>query len=121
MEYRERGIPNFADINYENTEIRRLRFAYQYWRKADDDKYTSLFIDLVDDFNQNSRSYTVGGVTYNGINDNVTGYTLAGIESTFLHQVNGIDTWVGSLKRNLKQNKPAGVTDAAIDELVDQF
>lgn len=121
MEYRERGMADFADINYLNTNIFRLRLAYQYWRPQVNDTYTSLFIDLVDDFNQSSRSYTTNGLTYNGINDNVGGYTLAGIESTFLHQVNGVDTWIGSLKRNLKQNKPAGVTDAAIDELVNQF
>ena len=116
MEYRERGIPDFAGVNYFNTNIDRLQYAFQDWNRnmKSPYPYTSLFIDLIDDYNQ-------VGKFQNAISDNVKGYTLAGIESTFLHNVNGIDTWIGSLKKQLKNNKPTGVTDGQIDELIDQF
>jgi hypothetical protein len=113
MEYRERGIPNFADENYTDTNIFRLRFAFQYWNRniADAFPYTSLFIDLVDNHNQAGR---FGGT---GIIDNVSGYTLGGIESGFLKRSYGLS----SLSNNLKANKPAGVTDAQIDGLIANF
>lgn len=82
---------------------------------GEDEKYTSLFIDLVDDHNQ------VGRFNNTAINDSVAGYNLATIESTFLHEVHGIDTWVGPLRKSLKNNKPGGVTDSQIDGLLNQF
>ena len=50
-------------------------------------------------------------------NDSVTGYTLAGIESNFLKHAYG----QGSLTDQLKNNKPAGVTDAQIDLLMNSY
>jgi hypothetical protein len=51
------------------------------------------------------------------LTDNVSGYTIVGIESTFLKHVYGLS----SLRSQLKANKPASVTDAQIDQLIDQF
>ncbi|MFN8844493.1 MAG: hypothetical protein ACK5WV_12890, partial [Chryseotalea sp.] len=69
------------------------------------------FIDIVDNHNQ------VGRFNGTAITDNVQGYTLANIESGFLKHVYGFS----SLREKLKDNKPAGVTDAQIDELLNQF
>jgi hypothetical protein len=47
----------------------------------------------------------------------VTGYTMSGIEGGFLKHVYGYN----SLRSQLKANKPFGITDAQIDELMNQF
>lgn len=113
LEYRERGIPNFADPFYTATMIGRLQNSFQFWNRniADAYPYTSLFIDVVDDHNQTGR---FGG---SGIADNVRGYTLQGIESGFLKNVYGL----ASLRQELKRNKHVNVTDAQIDELLNNF
>jgi hypothetical protein len=67
-------------------------------------------LDLVDNNNQM-------GTFINAINDNLTGYTLSGIESGFLNHVYGLS----SLRAKLKENKPLGVTDPQIDILIDNF
>jgi len=85
------------------------RFGHQRWSQGSDD-YTSIFIDLVDNQNQNGLN---GGT----IVDNVSGYSLANIESTFLKHVYG----VSSLGNELRAHKPGGVTDAQINQLLNQF
>jgi hypothetical protein len=115
MEYRERGIPNYGAPTWtSNVPNYRLNFAYQNWSKVnfpDNPDYTSLFIDLIDSHNQTGR------FNGTGIVDNVQGYSLAAIESGYLKHVYGLS----SLKDKLKQNKPIGVTDVQIDELLNQF
>lgn len=113
LEYRERGIPDFADPFYTNTRIARLIQAFQFWpnRVTETRPYTSLFIDIVDNHNQAGR---FGGTS---ITDNLQGYRLANIESGFLKHVYGLS----SLRERLKANKPLGVTDAQIDELINQY
>ncbi|MCY7357274.1 MAG: hypothetical protein LH609_07340, partial [Rudanella sp.] len=116
MEYRERGIPNDSDPFYNVNAGFPTRFAHQNWRYGMQggtlDDYTCLFIDLVDNHNQAGQ---FGGITT--LTDNVSGYSLATIESTMLKHVYGI----GSLRDELKNNKAPGVTDAQIDELINQF
>jgi hypothetical protein len=115
-EYRLQGIPNYSDPFYTVNAGFPIDFAHQNWRYGmaggGIDDYTCLFIDLVDNHNQAGQ---FGGITT--LTDNVSGYSLATIESTFLKHVYGI----GSLRDELKNNKPPSVTDAQIDELIDQF
>ncbi len=112
MEYRERGIGNYSDPFYAVGSF-PTRFGHQDWRPgtASTDNYSCVFIDLVDDYNQAGRFGNTG------LTDNVTGYTMAGIEQGFLKHVYGY----GSLRDQAKDNKPAGVTDEQIDELMNQF
>lgn len=118
MEYKERGISNYGDFNY-TVGYHQPQFpneyAYQYWSKAiDDNEYTPLFIDLMDDYNQLGQSFPpyADGV----VNDQVLNYSLAYIEQNFLKYVYGLS----SLTEKLKQYKPTGssVTDAQIDSLM---
>ncbi|MFZ6009104.1 MAG: hypothetical protein ACOYXT_02055, partial [Bacteroidota bacterium] len=108
MEYRERGISNYADPWwYSGIADYRLNYAFQ---KDSQGNYTCLFIDLVDDHNQAGRFL-------NAFTDNVTGYTLAEIEAKVLRQAYGLH----SLRDKLLAHKPAGVQSAQIIELIDQF
>jgi len=124
MEYRERGISNYGKENYYNVTKRGyyasypLHRGYQYWTKSIDPKYSSIFIDLVDNFNQNNETYQDSkGFNYLGIKDQVSGYTLSNIESVFLKYCYGIS----SLKEQCKKNKPSGITDSQLDELLSNF
>jgi len=114
MEYREKGIANYANEWWDSGILRyRMNFGYQNWSRENfpaHPEYTSLFIDLVDNFNQ-------FGAFPNALIDNVTGYTFAGIESGYLKKVYGVE----SLREKLKANKPSGVTDSRIDQLLNQF
>ena len=110
MEYRERGIANYGTESYRITASFPLDGGYQFWDRGISTNYTPIFIDLVDNFNQSSLNSTLP-------NDNVSGYTLANIESTFLKNVYGLS----SLRTALKNNKPAGVTDAQIDLLLSSY
>jgi hypothetical protein len=110
-EYRERGIANYSGPNYERFSniSYPIPDAYQYWStNFPDQKYTPLYIDLIDDYNQ--------GLNGRPIIDNVRGYTLPQIEG-FLKHIYGFS----SLSSQLKSHKPAGVTDAQIDELLAQY
>lgn len=69
-------------------------------------------INLVDDYNE-SLFYSVGSSPI----DNVTGYNLAFIESNMLKRCYGLS----SLSTQLKNNRPAGVTDADIDLLLGAY
>jgi hypothetical protein len=110
-EYREQGIPNYSDENF-NAPSTPIHRAYQGWaRGVSNSVYTSLFIDIIDGFNQNAVN---GG---NTPVDDVTGYTFQGIEDGFLKHVYGLH----SLSNELKDHKPAGVTDAQIDDLINSY
>lgn len=120
MEYRERGIFNYGAPNYFNgVDGFRVNFAYQYWDRTLNDRYTSVFIDMLDNFNQNGQififrpTFAIQGV----VNDPVSGYTISGIESGFLKHVYGLS----SLRQLAKANRPGGVTDNQIDVLIDNY
>jgi hypothetical protein len=110
LEYRSRGIANYGSETYSIPASYPLDRAYQYWTKSTSADYTPIFIDLVDSFNQSSSYFSTP-------NDQVTGYTLAGIESNFLKHVYGQT----SLRDQLKNYKPAGVTDSQIDLLLSSY
>jgi len=112
MEYRSRGIPNYGTETYKISASYPLDRAYQYWPLNSPKEYSSVFINLCDNFNEN-----VQWINSSLPNDQVTGYTLAGIESSFLKHVYG----QGSLRDQLKNNKPTGITDAQIDQLMNNY
>ncbi len=117
IEYRERGIFNYGAPNFFNgVDGFRVNFGYQYWNQNIGTDYTSLFIDLVDNNNQAGQNFAptnrIGTIT-----DLVNGYTLNSIESGFLKHVYGLS----SLREKLKENRPSGVTDDQIDQLLDQY
>lgn len=114
IEYRERGIANYGTWNYNpapNPPGFPNQFAYQFWNPDVSEKTTSLFINLVDNFNEIGQNF---GWRTGTVNDQVTGYTLANIEANFLRESFGLST----LSQRLKANRPAGVTEAQIDLLL---
>lgn len=119
LEYRSRGVPDYGKETYSIQASYPLDRGYQYWQKSSNPEYTSLFIELVDGYNQNQETYFDRNtlLSYKGINDPVAGYNLAIIESTFLKNCYGIS----SLSNLLKNNKPSGVTDGQIDILMSNF
>lgn len=110
LEYKNtRGIPNYGDWNYLVPVERPNSQGYQYWTHNYDWKYTNVYINLIDDYNESQGIWTV--------DDNVKGYTLADIESNMLRNIFTFET----LKEQLKENKPNGVTDANIDILLSYY
>ena len=115
MEYKGRGITNYSDFNYNVSASYPIRYGYQYWYHDNYlTNYTPLFIDLIDNYNQNGQVFT--GLQNGQVNDAVSGYNLSEIED-MLKNVYGLS----SLKTKLKANKPSGVTDSQIDNLIDGF
>ena len=95
----------------------RIRDSYgnQDWPNKDDKAYSSLFIDLMDDYNQRIKN------EYFDIslpNDNVSGYTLKTLNSS-LKYFRGLPSTSNYIKKYIA--KPAGVTDAKLDELFKKY
>lgn len=110
-EYQERGIGNYSTPFYNVGGSFPIDWGHQRWLPGGSlNDYSCVFIDLIDNFNQGTNGY--GGLT-----DNVTGYTMSGIESGFLKHVYGYS----SLTDQLKANKPSGVLDSQIDEMMNQY
>ena len=109
IEYRERGLPTYGDRTYNppNAPQYPNQLAYQYWTRTTSANYTSLFINIIDDFND-ATMFAARPI------DNVRGYSLLNIETSLLKYIHDL----GTLKTKLKENKPFGVTDAQIDELI---
>ncbi len=109
IEYVERG-----EVDYDNLDENLINGSNadhkQWWDSSDNHEYTPVFIDLIDDYNQNEERGS-------GPNDDVTGYTMGGIESGFLKHVYGL----ASLKNELRNHKPSGVTNQQIDEYLAYF
>ena len=72
--------------------------------------YTTLFIDLVDDFNQGINNPAAP-------HDVISGYTLLEIQNYLLPNSYGLT----SLRTNMKQNKLHNATDGQIDSLLYQY
>lgn len=111
IEYAERGINNYGEWNYHpgNAPQYPNDQAYQYWTLGLSKDYTTLYINLIDGVNDSNLWFFPGTP-----NDNVIGYTLPFIESKILKHSYGLS----SLGTQLKNNKPAGVTDNQIDQLL---
>ncbi len=114
LEYRALGLPQ-ANLDFLDEWLN-----YQWWPYEDrislniDSKpeYTSIFIDLVDDFDQSINS----DINHTYPADWVTGYTASKLNEILMDSYG----WA-SLKSNLKSNKPAGVTNALIDHLFKRY
>jgi hypothetical protein len=120
IEYRELGLANYGTPTFFNgVDVFRVNFAYQYWNIDLGNEYTSLFIDIADNFNQQGQSFVLSPTRsrLGVVNDPLSGYTLQGIETGFLKHVYGLS----SLREKLKENKPVGVTDDQIDVLINNF
>lgn len=121
MEYRERGVPTYGDRTYNPTPPPQYPnlFAYQYWSiNTIGSDYTSLFINLTDDFNElNVNLRTPQNPLWGAVNDPVRNYNLATIESQILKHVYGLS----SLANQLKTIKPVGNTDTQIDLLLSHY
>jgi len=113
LEYKNtRGIPNYGDSDYDVGIVYPNNQGYQFWTINYDPTNTNMFINIIDDFNDQLLFQFVGTP-----DDNVYGYTLSQIESTMLKNIYGLY----SLGQQLKANKPAGVTDADIDKLISYY
>ncbi|MEQ1554639.1 MAG: hypothetical protein ABL929_10695 [Ferruginibacter sp.] len=116
IEYADRGIANYGEFNYiipaPNTPGYPNEEAYQYWFKSLEPDYTTIYINLVDNFNE-STVYMAGASPL----DIVTGYTFSQIETVIIPYSYGLS----SLSTQLKSNKPAGVTDLQIDNLLEAY
>ena len=97
---------NYQALNYNFEEGNQ-----RAWTKYDDKYYTPLFIDLIDDFNQR----LVYGST-NRPNDNVKDYSFSYLESILFGARD-----LQLLKSLLKLNKPVGVSNEEIDDLIDFY
>ena len=90
-------------------------YDYQWWTREKDEngdfnEYTPIFIDLMDNYNQNIFNQ-------NRCKDNVSGYTLQEIQDEILATSYG----EYSLRQTLKSNLKHGATAAQIDELLDNY
>lgn len=117
LEYAEKGIPNYGRENYfpVNPPDYPNSYAYQYWNADVSSRYTPIYIDIIDDHNELGVNYPFRGTGL--VNDQVSGYSLAFIESEMLKHIYGLS----SLSDELKAHKPAGVTDGQIDLLISFF
>jgi hypothetical protein len=115
LEYASRGINNYGEFNYfptVNPPDYPNSYAYQYWAPAISDRYTNIYIDIVDNHNELGVAYL--NRPTGTVDDQVNGYTLPFIESEMLKHIYGL----ASLADELKGHRPAGVTDAQIDRLI---
>jgi hypothetical protein len=110
LEYKNtRGIANYGDHDYFGNDQYPNYRGYQYWSLATSNKYTNIYINLIDDYNEKADFQTT--------DDDVKGYTLATIEDNMLHQIFTLN----SLEKQMKEHKPNGVTDELIDKLLTYY
>ncbi len=117
MEYQERGIANYMEWDYNPTTaynvVFPIRHGYQYWNRTNSsDEYTSLFINLVDGFNELNQIFPnrPTGV----VNDQVTSYSLATIQNNYLNSIYG----ASSLFNQLNNNRPSSISTAQLNLLL---
>jgi len=105
IEYNWLGNSSFDDPTH-NSYYNNMQHNWLLSNLSDTDKiYTPLFIDLVDNFNQRNH------FNYSDYpDDRINQYTMHNLE-IILYNSYGLT----SLKQNLKQHKPYGVTNTAID------
>jgi hypothetical protein len=114
LEYRALGLEQVS-LNTLNTILSKQWWPYVQSGSLDIDnqpEYSSIFIDLVDDFDQSTANTAT--ITYP--TDSVTGYAASKLNEIVLDSYG----WL-SLTTHLKSNKPVGVTDALIDQLMTRY
>jgi hypothetical protein len=115
LEYKERGIANYADASYNVNVSYPTLHGFQFWNKDRSSTLTSLFIDLVDNYNQKGQRF--GRYTTGSIDDRIHGFTLSFLEAEVLKDSYGLS----SLNQNLKKYKPSEATDANLDLFMRHF
>lgn len=115
LEYKERGITNYAEASYGVEVNYPTLYGFQFWNKERNESLTSLFIDLVDKNNQKGQRF--GNFKSGTVDDRIYGYSFSEIESKILKNVYGLS----SLSENLKKHKKAETTDANIDLFLRYF
>ncbi len=117
IEYNDRGIGDYGLESYSpnNPPRRPCQYAYQYWNLSIDKTYTSLFINIVDDFNERNQNFPTRGT--GEVDDNVTGYFFADIEKNILKHSYGIT----SLRNKLIEYLPSGVSVSDLDLLLSHY
>ena len=111
-------MPNYGDWNYSTFVQYPNQYAYQFWNNnlfPNADKYTNLFIDLVDDYNEFNQNFI--GQPNGTVNDEVKGYKMSIMEEFMTIDVYNLD----DIKSWLKLSKPNGVTDQQIDLLLSHY
>lgn len=117
MEYKEKGISNYAEFNYDVNAIYPINFGHQNWLRDNAfyyNDYSSLVIDLFDNYNQ-LGNYFSNGVP-STIDDQVTGFSFGTFE-----QIIKYTTGKANFFDRIKQYKPSNVTDAQLDVLFSSF
>lgn len=116
-EYQNRGITNYGRWDYSPNNLSFPNAqGFQYWNQNVLADYTSIFINLVDDFNELGVPFS--GRPTGTVDDRVTGYTFPFIEQNIMKHSYGLT----SLRNEVKAHKPnATVTDADIDLLFNSY
>lgn len=113
LEYRSRGITDYGSPTYTVSNlISPHAYGYQFWRGSVTEVYTSLFINLVDNFNELGQSFP--GKISGSVDDQVSGYSLSSIQTGHLKNCYSLS----NLTSYLKAYKPTGVTNTQIDLLM---
>lgn len=88
-----------------------LPFQNQTWNCISDPKYSPLFIDLYDNFNQKDISSVYA-------NDNVSDYSISSLDEnlTRFKNISDIEIFL-----NNKNNRPNGVKDSDINNLLNFY
>lgn len=115
LEYKERGILNYADPSYNVNVSYPTLYGFQFWNKDRSASLTSLFIDLVDQNNQKGQKF--GSFKTGAVDDRISGFTFEEIESKILKNSYGLS----SLRENLKHHKSPEMLDANIDLFIEYF
>ena len=98
------------DIYYHNTEIIDETYMEGSWPSVKRSKsYSPLFIDLVDDVNQNKEDESAPF-------DELSGYTIYSINAAIPNFRS-----LSDIEKFMKQNKPKGVTDKLIDKYLETY
>jgi hypothetical protein len=115
LEYKEKGIVNYAEPSYNVNVGYPTLYGFQFWSKDRSATLTSLFIDLVDKNNQKGQKF--GSIKIGAVDDRISGFTLQEIESKILKNSYGLS----SLSENLKHHKSPEISDSNIDLFIKYF
>jgi len=118
LEYQiTRGLARYGEWDYHASNLLYPNDrGYQYWNMSLKRDYTTLFINLVDNFNEFNQPFPEYAVL-GSVNDQVSGYTMANLEKKVMKYTGSFSR----LKIELKKNKPAGVSDAQIYLLLNYY
>lgn len=115
LEYqRVRGISNYGEHDYSVSVEYPNQYAYQYWNSNIQEDYTSLFINIIDDYNEFRQGF---GFYTGTVNDNVRGFTLGDIEANMLNHIYGLP----SLGDELINHNLTATSDTEIGALLKYY